>query len=218
MTRAAPPVSAPPLMSQDTTKPSPQMTATQAMMASMSQQSVPQQQLLRLPPQGVQAPQPIRAPLMMAPRPVVPVMLPARAPQPILPPQPVLGKHCIASPIHLRLLLSLHQNAGSDIWPLGHCCEYHPSTTAMKGFPYWCVPAVTLTPWLFIGVPLGARFGGAMAPVQLRPVLPPQPVAMADDEPPSKKQKTEESLIPEHQWLAQRPVSVWSLTPLANFL
>lgn len=67
-------------------------------------------------------------------------------------------------------------------------------------------------------MPPMAQMGGLAGVPQVihRPVMPPAPVVVQQmapvpshmmDEPPSKKAKTEESLIPEHQWLHAHPVS-----------
>lgn len=74
-------------------------------------------------------------------------------------------------------------------------------------------------------MPLGVPLGAAMQPVpqpMFRPAAipqvavpaPPAPapptMPIVDDEPPSKRAKNEESLIPEDHWIAQRPVSTFT--------
>ena len=68
-----------------------------------------------------------------------------------------------------------------------------------------------------VGMSLGpavpAQLG--VVPQLFRPVMPQTAVPAApkpimEDEPPSKRAKNEDSLIPEDHWLAQRPVSTVS--------
>lgn len=79
-------------------------------------------------------------------------------------------------------------------------------------------------------MPLGAPLGAGIAAVSqvLRPVLPPasvvvQPMAPPTqqslmDEPPSKKAKTEDSLVPERQWLGAHPVSLCASSNLYSVI